>query len=146
MVPTIVFSQVKTGYYLTNEQHELLRKDLDDYKILINEFEQLKRDFELLKLLNAAQKKELDKPKVQPIDEQSLLIKISTLEAEKKKLFYERNSLKIELEAKNENYLLYKGKYFRELKKNLPDRIIGNGILGTIIACGLLIIWSQSDH
>jgi hypothetical protein len=123
-MPILSLSQVKSGYYLTNEQHELLRKDLIDYKLLIERyniqiqnFEVLKSEYKQQRLLNTAQQAELDSLRSQKIENCNLLIKISRLEKEKQDAINLNLSLQRDLKYKTNSLNYYKGKYMKETKK-----------------------------
>jgi len=152
LFPLFGFSQVKSGYYLTYEQHELLRKDLKDYKNLIEkydvlskDFEKLKRDFTTIKLIHNKQTIEYENLKAQSLETYNLNVKINNLNEEIKTLNEANDALKKELTYKNKSLYMYKARYVREHKKNRGDRVIGNSILGMFIVGGLWTIYTSIE-
>ena len=145
-------ASAQDGYYLTKEQHEQIKKNLKDYRVLIynfddqkREFEKLKSQFELLRKMNSDQSSELMKLKTDNIDIHNLNVKVSNLEEEKLKLNEKISSLLRELEYKNKSLNSYKSKYLKEYASNRGDRIIKNSIWATFSVFGLWAIYTSIE-
>lgn len=137
-------SKAQDGFYLTQIQHEQIKKNLADYKSLIvkfdmrsQEFELLKSKFEFLQKLRSEDQIEIARLKREDITIHNLEIKVENLEGEKLKLNERILAMQVELDYKNKSLNTYKSKYLKEYSSNRGDRIISATILGMFGVCAI---------
>ena len=152
---SIVFglsAQAQDGYVFTKIQHEQIKKNLQDYKILIKDYkfldhryDSLKNAFQFLKKQHSNQIIEFEKLqfKYQYLKRENTDFIFYTLENEKLKK--QNESLKHELDYKNKALYNYKRKYEREHRLTRGDRIIGNAVLGIFVMCGMWGIYTSIE-
>lgn len=147
-----VSARAQDGYIFTKTQHEQIKKNLQDYKVLIKDyrvldyrFDSLKSAFQFLKKLHSGQTFELEELQVkyQNLKRENSDLVFYTIENDKLKKLNE--SLQRELDYKNKSLFDYKRKYEREHRLTRGDRIIGNSILGTFIVCGMWAIYTSLE-
>lgn len=146
LLSTILLAQDNDGYIFTKEQHEQIKKNLQDYKILIKDYEFKSKQFDSLKLIFELTK---NKYQVQKFEYNKLLEKYNRinidhsnllyLKSENEKLKMEILSLNHELKYKNKSINFYKDKYYKAAKLDKGDRIARNFIWG---AFGMLTVWT----
>jgi chromosome segregation ATPase len=143
-------------YIFTKEQHDQIKKNLSDYKILIDqydglsenfkkltqEFEIVKGKFELLKKLRDDHDNQMRKLQVAYdnaiYDNNKLLLSLEELN---KKLL----AVEPELQRKEKMIYKYKCLYNKELKTTKLQRIASNAIFGAIIGASLWAIYIEID-
>lgn len=141
------------GYVFTREQHEQIKKNLQDYKILIKDykvlnhkFDSLKNSFQFLKKLHSGQTIELEQ----------LQIKYQSLKRENNDLvFYTEENKKLKeqlfhteknLEIKTKDMFKFKRMYEREHRLTRGDRIFGNAVLGSFVMCAMWGIYVSLEE
>jgi len=141
----VSLAHAQDGYYLTRQQHEQIKKNLRDYRSLIynfdeqkKEFEKLKSQFELIRKLHSSKMEELERFKSDRTEISNLNVKISNLEGQNQALVLRINSMQNELDYKNKSLNSYKSKYLREYASNRGDRIIRSVVYGMF---GLVAVW-----
>jgi len=139
-----ICANAQDGYVFTKEQHEQIKKNLQDYRTLIKDykvlnhrFDSLKNAFHFLKKLHS----------VQTIEFEELKVKYQSLKRENADLiFYTEENKKLKeqlghternLEIKTKDMFKFKRMYEREHRLTRGDRIIGNTILGTFVMCAI---------
>jgi len=151
----LLFGAVKAqdGYVFIKEQHDQIRKNLDDCRILIKDydnlsinfkkyqqkFDSLNRVFLLYKELHAKSNSE-----VKRLD---ILYQNSTYENQKFKNQVEKKKKKIldtepEMARKDRMVLHWKAKYYRERKYTKGERIIANFVFVSMAGCGVIAVVS----
>ena len=147
-----LLSYAQDGYIFTREQHEQIKRNLQDYKILIKDnkilnhrFDSLKNAFKILKYVHSNKTIELEELKEKYTNLKKENSDVIFLKIENEKLRKNNESLQRELDYKNKSLYNYKGKYEREHRLNRGDRIIGNAVLGTFISCALWAIYTSIE-
>lgn len=145
-------TMAQDGFYFTREQHDKIRKNLDDYKTLLvqydfksEEFEKLKREFEFLKQLRSKEVIEYTELKREMIDIRNTNIKLSNALAENEKLKKQILLMESDLKHKEKTLFMWKGKYNRQLTLTRGDRIMAGVIEGIFISCGLIAIFTTIE-
>ena len=143
--------KAQDGYVFTKEQHDQIRKNLNDYRILIKDydnlslsynkythkFDSLNRVFNLYKELHSKTNTE-----VRQLD---LLYQSATFENQKLKNQVEILRKKVldtepELARKDRMIIHWKRKYYRERKYDKGERIIANFVFGTMVGCSIIAV------
>lgn len=151
-------TQPVQSYILTKEQHDLLRKNIEDYKVLIQKFDLLNMDFEKMKReyeIIKAQKNnqsvefrqlELDLSAAQ-LRANNMQIKFDNL-----KLSYDDLQKKIltmdkQLEHTGRSVSYWQQKYKKEIRYDRGDRIMAGAVFGTLVGGALMAIYiAIEDH
>lgn len=158
-----LYAQITIGdsYVFTKEQHDQIKKNLDDYRSLISRFDKISADFailteqyELIKTLRSNQDvkiKELEiELKVTKRDNMTydnLLIQHNNLKLNYSNLQEEINKLNKQLVNSSKSVLFYKGKLARELQYSHGDRIFANIVWATMVSATLMVIYiTIEDH
>lgn len=151
-VPCIVFSQDK--FILTKEQHDELRKNIDDYKVLIKKFDEMKqnfdnlvKEFELTKALKSNQKIEFDKILAQSqLQLNNADIKYNNLKKQNDDLQMKILTLNKQLEYTVRSSTHWRNKYQKEIKWDRGDRIVANCVWAIMVSATLMIIYESFEQ
>lgn len=139
-----ICANAQDGYVFTREQHEQIKRNLQDYRILIKDYklldhryDSLKNAFQFLKKLHSGQ----------TIEFQELQLKYQSLKRENADLvFYTEENRKLReqlvhteknLDIKTREMFKFKRMYERQHRLTRGDRIMGNAVLGTFVMCAI---------
>lgn len=153
-------STIGDNYVFTKEQHDQIRKNLDDYRVLIVKFDKINAEFniliqqyELIKALRSKQEiqitdlqNELKQTKKENIAYGNLLIKHENLKLNYENLQSEVLKLNKQLENTGKSAGYWQHKYTRQLKIDRGDRIMANAVWATITGVVILIIYSDISN
>ena len=161
-VTSFAFSQNDLGFILTKEQHDNIKKNLNDYRALIVDFEKLnknfdnlKQQFELAKELNGRKNFEIEEIKLNFEKERvgyETLLANNKIAYENLKLNYDQLKEKLVerdqmLQFTSKNLTTMTNKYRIQLDYDRGDRIMEGAVFGSIVGAALLIIYMQiEDH
>jgi hypothetical protein len=145
--------QAQDGFILTKEQHDQIRKNIADYKILIKDYnvqskqlDSVKKAFALYKKLHSIQNNEIEEMKLKVQELRIENNRLNNTEYDNTRLKEELESTKRTVEIRTREMFFYKRKYERELKLTRGDRIFGNAVLGTFVACALWTIYISYEQ
>jgi len=158
-----LYAQVSIGdtYVFTKEQHDQIRKNLDDYRELIVKFNKINSDFEILtqqyELAKALKNNqdvqikelqlELKQTKRDNMAYDNLLIQHENLKLNYTDLQEQMAKLNKQLANSSKSILFYKGKLARELQYSHGDRIVANIVWASMVSATLMIIYiTIEDH
>lgn len=143
------------GFFLTKQQHEQIKANLRDYKVLIVKYDVKSKEFEELKAQYAFSKKlyvdlqyENEVLRLKSINAHNLEIKIQNLENDKLKLTEKILSQQRELDYKNQSLYNYKRKYLKEHSLNRGDRLMAAVVYGSFMLAGIwgVYISIEANH
>jgi hypothetical protein len=153
--------KAQDGYIFTKEQHDQIRKNLADYKILIKDyddmstkyqhkFDSMSRNFNLM-VKEYQFYKELHSKTNTEFKKYEVLYQNSEYENQKLKNQIEILKQKVlnlepEMARKDRMIIHWKAKYARERKYDKGERIIANFVFGTMVGGSIIAIWSVFDH
>lgn len=145
--------KAQDGYVFTKEQHDQIRKNLADYKILIKDFDNLSADlnkykykvdslnrqFALYRELHSKTNAEAKRFQVlyENSDYENKKLK-NQVEILKKKLL----DIEPEMARKDRMVIHWKAKYAHERRYDRGDRIAANFVFGTMVGCGIIAVVS----
>jgi len=142
--------------YFTKQQHEQIKRNLDDYKNLIKqydfqsaEFDKLKRQFELTRQLRNTENEELARYKKMYIDLKNSDIQLANVLAENQKLRLEIDIIDKDRRYKEKRMNLYIYRYNKELNRSKGERIFAGFFSGMIISATLISIyyaWEENHN
>lgn len=154
-----IYAQVTIGdnYMFTKEQHDQIKKNLDDYRDLITKFNKMNTDFQMLteqfelaKTLKNRQdvqinelQLELKQTKRDNMAYDNLSIQHDNLKIGYDNLEKEIVKLNKQLENKTKSVDYWQRKYSKQAKMDRGDRIVGNAVYAIITGCVLLIIYQD---
>lgn len=140
------------GFYLTNEQHIQLKKNLADYRILIKnyeikseEFDKLTTEYFFLKNLYTEQKLDIETLKKQVIESHNLYSTNINLTIENKKLITKVESMQREIGYKNKSLFSYQTKYLKLLNTTKGERIVSNIFWSIMVSGALIVIYTDIE-
>lgn len=154
-------TQAQDGYVFTKQQHDEIRKNLQDYKRLIGQFDSLGREFKIMKTNYEFYKALHDKDviKLQEFD-----VAMKNCEIDKKEyndLLFQNSKQKDRIDrleaevlgltnqTKKQNITIthLRTRNARLIDKTRGDRIIEGTVFGMLVGCSILGIWSEiQDH
>lgn len=136
--------QAQDGYIFTKEQHDQIRKNLQDYKILIKDYnfkskqyDSLKLAFQLLKKLHTKQTDEFAEMAEKYRQLRNENVTLTNLVLENGELKKQLEATKRTLDNRTHESFVWKRKYEREHRLKRGDRIMGNAVLGTFVMCAI---------
>lgn len=148
-------ANAQDGFFLTKQQHEQIKANLRDYKVLIikyevrsKEFEDLKAQYAFTKNLYVNLQSENEILRLKSINAHNLEIKIQNLENDKLKMAEKISSQQRELEYKNKSLYNYQRKYFKERSTNRGDRLMAAVVYGSFMLAGIwgVYISIEANH
>lgn len=138
-------------YVLTKDQHDKIKKNLYDYRLLIKSFDSISTEFKKLteqyQLTLQLRNRDVEEFKLTEsklnfriIKERDTVMRernrISFLEYQNNTLRKEIEKLNKELKVSNKNVILFKSKYYHERKWTAAERIAINVMWATFITFG----------
>ncbi len=148
LISIISKSQEQEGFYLTNQQHVQIKKNLTDYRNLIKkysviseEFEQLKKDYTFLKKLHSNQKIELEELKFKTISIRNQEVLIQNLENQNKALLDKIASQERVNKIITKSLHYFQSKYLNLRNSTKGERITTNIFWGIMVTGTLLVIY-----
>lgn len=149
-------TQAQDGYVFTKQQHDEIRKNLQDYKRLIGQFDSLDREFKIMKT-NFEFTKALhdnDIIKLQELDLELKNCKIDKREYDD--LIFQNTKQKIRIEhlemevlnltsqVKKQNITIthLRTRNARLLDRTRGDRIMEGFVFGSMIGASIIAIWA----
>jgi peptidoglycan hydrolase CwlO-like protein len=95
---------------MTKEKHEALRRDIENYKLLLVEYQKLKIDYEILQIKVETQKKQLDS-----LDYNKIVLLEEKIKSTQQKIAELNNVIR----DKDVSYQLLNRSYYKEKNKNI---------------------------
>lgn len=154
-----LYAQVSIGdnYIFTKEQHDQIKKNLNDYRELIKsfdkmneEFKNMKEQFELLKALRNNDQveinrltSELTKYKVENFAYENLKVQHDNLKFNYEKLQAEVLVLNTQLEHSGRSVGYWSRKYQKQIRYDRGDRIMEGFVFGSMVGAALLLIYND---
>lgn len=152
----VVNAQQDDYIYFTKQQHEQIKRNLEDYKTLIKqydfqsaEFDKMKRQFELIKQLRTNDSEELARYKKMYLDLKNSDIQLANVIAENQKLKLEIDIIDKDRKYKERRMNLYIYRYNKELNRSKGERIFAGFFSGMIISATLISIyyaWEENHN
>jgi hypothetical protein len=144
--------QAQEGYVFTKEQHDQIRKNLQDYKTLIKDYnfknkqyDSMKLAFNLLKKMHAKQTSEFEEMAAKYQHLRGENITLTNLVLENGVLKEELATTKRMLENRTHESFVWKRRYDREHRLKRGDRILLGCAWGLLTTFGMWTIYTSYE-